>query len=273
MSVFQFFSLKTAVGLVLLGWLGFFMSDANISSGFLSTDFAQTQTAPAPADLEGAWQLLSPAAGKNQTATVVKTLADGFFSVAHFDKAGKKFLGTYGGTYTLSEGKFQGKFEFHTFDSTKVGQSILGTVKKQNGAWQLTLPGEAQASQTWVKGKEKTARSPLAGAWRISHRLGQDGQLRPMVQGPRKTIKILSGDRFQWIAFNSETAAFSGTGGGTYTAQDGKYTEHIEFFSRDSSRVGMQITFNFEMKDGRWQHTGQSSTGSPVHEVWQRLAQ
>ena len=43
-------------------------------------------------------------------------------------------------------------------------------------------------------------------------------------------MKILTGSRFQWIAYNTETKQFFGTGGGSYTAKNGVYTENIEFF-------------------------------------------
>ncbi|GGK81008.1 membrane or secreted protein [Rufibacter glacialis] len=250
--------------------MGSFYHFSPETPAYLTHEHRMVQTSSSPTELEGAWQLVGKT-GIGGQMTVVQTLADGFFSVAHFDKAGKKFLGTYGGTYTLAKGKFAGKYEFNTFDSTKVGSAVAGTLARKNGKWLLqTVSGVDKAPQTWEKVADKNATSPLAGAWRISGRLGENGQMNRMVPGPRKTIKILSKDRFQWIAFNSETGAFSGTGGGTYTAQNGKYTEHIEFFSRDNNRVGMELTFNYEIKDGNWHHTGLSSTGGKVNEVWSR---
>ncbi|WP_181306265.1 membrane or secreted protein [Rufibacter sp. XAAS-G3-1] len=269
MATLSIFSFKALLGIGLLFWGSFsiFSPETTITQNHQLTS---VQANPKAAELEGAWQLVSKARQEGQ-ASVVQTLADGFFSVAHFDKAGKRFMGTYGGTYTLTNGKLTAKYEFNTFDSTRVGSAVTGTLIRKNGKWQLqTVSGVNNAPQTWEKVPEKNPASPLAGAWRISGREGQNGQMNQMVPGPRKTIKILSGDRFQWIAFNSETAAFSGTGGGTYTAQNGKYTEHIEFFSRDNNRVGMQLTFNYEVKDGNWHHTGLSSTGGKVNEIWTR---
>ncbi|MCJ7756623.1 MAG: hypothetical protein MUP24_00645 [Gillisia sp.] len=46
-----------------------------------------------------------------------------------------------------------------------------------------------------------------------------------------RTIKILSGDHFQWIPINSAAKEFSGTGGGIYPANNRFYNETIEFFS------------------------------------------
>jgi hypothetical protein len=85
---------------------------------------------------------------------------------------------------------------------------------------------------------------------------------------PRKTMKILSGTRFQWIAYNTETKKFMGTGGGTYTTKNGNYNENIEFFSRDNSKSGLKLKFDYEIIDNQWNHKGFSSKGDPLHEIW-----
>lgn len=222
--------------------------------------------------LEGAWRLTSTAGkGNQENLTTIKLVQDGFFTVAVYDRQSKKFVGTYGGTYTTTKGQLTEKYEFNTSDSTQVGKTATGKYVLKNGKWQTAgLGRESNGNETWEKLNEQKSNSPLAGTWRITGR-ERDGEMNTMRPGPRKTLKVLSGTLFQWIAFNSETGEFSGTGGGTYTAQDGKYTEHIEFFSRDSSRVGMQLSFNFEVKDGKWHHTGQSSSGNKVNEIWKRI--
>lgn len=85
---------------------------------------------------------------------------------------------------------------------------------------------------------------------------------------PRKTMKVLSGTRFQWIAYNTETKQFMGTGGGTYTTLKGKYTENIEFFSRDNSKAGLSLVFDYSLENGTWNHKGFSSKGVAMHEIW-----
>ncbi|MBB6610631.1 membrane or secreted protein [Pontibacter sp. Tf4] len=217
-------------------------------------------------NLEGAWRLSGQADG----TTTIKLVQDGYFTVAVYDQKGKKFIGTYGGTYTITGNKLTEQYEFSTFDATQVGKTTTGTSTVKNGNWQTTGLGQAKGKQTWERINEQESASPLAGTWRITGR-GQEGKMNTMKPGPRKTLKVLSGSRFQWIAFNTETGEFSGTGGGTYTAQDGIYTETIEFFSRDSSRVGMQLSFNYALTNGKWHHTGQSSTGKKVNEIWQRI--
>lgn len=83
-------------------------------------------------------------------------------------------------------------------------------------------------------------------------------------------MKILAGTRFRWIARDVDTRESAGTGGGTYTTDDGAYVEAIEFFPRDDSRVGRELEFDYELNDGAWRHPGLSSTGDPIHEIWSR---
>ena len=94
--------------------------------------------------------------------------------------------------------------------------------------------------------------------------------MQTIEKSARKTVKILSSTRFQWVAINTETKEFFGTGGGTYTFTNGKYTENIEFFSRDSSRVGASLNFNGSVTKKVWTHKGLSSRGEPIHEEWMR---
>jgi hypothetical protein len=122
----------------------------------------------------------------------------------------------------------------------------------------------------WVH-KGLSSPGDLGGAWEIigRKRNGEMQDLSARRTGPRKTMKILSGTRFQWIAFNTETKRFSGTGGGSYTTnEDGLYIEKIEFFSRDKSRVGQHLSFDYKLVNGDWVHKGLSSKGQPIHEVW-----
>ena len=126
-------------------------------------------------------------------------------------------------------------------------------------------------TETWQRIDSAAGKqASLAGAWRIRERESQPGQMTLIQQGPRKTIKWLSDTRFQWAAINTQTKQFFGTGGGTYTLENGKYTEHIAFFSRDPKRVGMSVSFDYELKDSDWHHRGQSTTGNKIYEVWAR---
>ncbi len=109
---------------------------------------------------------------------------------------------------------------------------------------------------------------PLDGQWLFATRGPDTGQERRGDDQPRKTLKFLKDGYFQWIAYNTETMDFRGTGGGRYAAIQGTYTEVIQFFSRDDSRVGAELAFQFERKGDEWHHTGNNSRGEPMYEIW-----
>jgi len=127
---------------------------------------------------------------------------------------------------------------------------------------------ELEWSKEWILLSKKP--KDLNGKWLMAGRMTEQGERRRDTSGPRKTMKFLLDGFFQWIAYNTETFQFFGSGGGYYTTEGGKYTEHIEYFSRDSSRVGAVLPFNYELKGTDWHHQGFSSKGDPMHEIWSK---
>ena len=116
--------------------------------------------------------------------------------------------------------------------------------------------------------REPSLSQPLDGQWLFATRGPDTGQERRGDENPRKTLKFLKDGYFQWIAYNTETMEFFGTGGGRYAADNGTYTEMIQFFSRDDSRVGAELSFQFERQGNDWHHTGSNSRGEPMYEIW-----
>jgi hypothetical protein len=208
--------------------------------------------------LQGAWK-------RNlDTAIQTLTIVDNYFSVATFHVQDKKFINTSGGTALQENGELKGKIEFNTADRSAVTKNYELAFQQQGTKLIFPYSGIAVG---WDRLDD--AQQGLSGNWKIIGR-EQDGKMAEMRPGARKTIKILSGTRFQWAAINSETGDFFGTGGGFYTFENGKYTEHIEFFSRDATRVGASLSFNGELKEGNWHHSGLSSKGDRIYEIWSR---
>jgi len=218
-----------------------------------------------PADLVGAWQFVEPSG----TRTVL-TFTNNY--VIHTAYEADRFISSSGGTWQLTGNNLIEVVEFNSKDSTQVGSAERMAVSLVNRKLTVvTRSGKIIVGRVGQPGLARPGSSAqLAGLWRITGRANETGQLTPMQRGPRKTLKLLTETRFQWVAINPQTKQFSGTGGGTYTLKDGKYTETIEFFSRDNSRVGKSLTFGAEVSPTEWHHTGQSSTGSSVNEIWTR---
>lgn len=212
---------------------------------------------------EGAWQ-----AHDQDGNTLILILADGHYSLTAYDLSKKTFASTRGGKYKTENDALVEMVEFNTLEPQQVGTEVrVLTWSKKGNEVSLTGPAGLVFSRVDDGGPGK-----LAGAWVITGRMS-NGELRTMTPGARRTMKILSGSRFQWIAYNVDTKDLSGTGGGTYTTVDGKYTENIEFFSRDNSRVGASLSFEFAIGNKTWRHKGLSSKGEPIDEVWSRRSE
>ena len=127
----------------------------------------------------------------------------------------------------------------------------------------------------WSKNWGNVSKTPkdLNGKWLMAGRVTDQGERRRDTSRPRKTMKFLLNGYFQWTAFNTETFQFFGSGGGFYTTENGKYTEHIQYFSRDNNRVGAVLPFNYSLKGYDWHHQGYSSKGDPIYEIWSIRAQ
>lgn len=210
--------------------------------------------------LNGAWRTT----GANG-ATVLIAVADNYLMETTYEP--NRFISTRGGVLSQTGDQLNLNIEFDSQDSGRVGQTEPYRIQFANNRLVMTSSG---GNRTFSRAEEPSGPTPLTGLWRITGRANEAGQLTTMQRGPRKTLKLLTGTRFQWAAINPQTKQFSGTGGGTYALKDGQYTETIDFFSRDNSRVGKSITFGATITGNDWRHTGQSSTGGKVDEVWSR---
>lgn len=213
-------------------------------------------------DLEGSWQLAERNGNPVEDMEMFMIIQDGYFSIGAKIKEGDKFHSARGGEFSIEGNNYTEIQDFNTENPELIGKEINYELEMQGDRFILSDPINRLV---WQKISDEE--DDLTRNWVITGRQ-QNGEMSTMTPGDRRTVKILSGGRFQWIAFNSATGQFSGTGGGTYTAKDGTYTENIEFFSRDDSRVGASLEFEYEVKDGEWHHQGQSSKGDPIYEVW-----
>lgn len=211
--------------------------------------------------LEGAWEWKGQdTLGKDTYAVVI--FMNGYQVATWYDPVSGEFISTNGGQYSFDGTTITEVVEFHSDNQDRVGDTVsFQVILTEN---ELGIVGRDDA----LKRLDDGTPGELSGAWLFSGRK-RDGEIsRRDINLPRKTMKLLSGTRFQWIAYNTATKQFMATGGGTYSTEDGKYTENIEFFSRDSSRVGASLAFEFTLKDGDWHHFGKNSRGEPLYEFW-----
>ena len=210
--------------------------------------------------LQGAW--MQQEGDKN----MLLLFQDGYLT--RTDYTPQAFILSQGGLVESRGDSLRLRWEFDSQTPENVGQVLQGIFQIEGDILTLKL---GEKTQTYRR--MDTLEEPLAGVWQITQRK-QAGQLGPVTHtGTRKTLKILSGNRFQWFAIDPGEKRFNATGGGRYTFEDGVYTEHIEFFSRDSTRVGASLEFQGAIKAGEWHHQGTSSKGQAIYEVWSKVQQ
>ena len=211
----------------------------------------------------GAWESLHHSeSGENLKTVAIFT--EGYQVATTYNAITGEFVGTNGGTWKLSGNTVTEKAEFDSTDPEAVGIEKSFKISLDHSNLKI-LEGDI----TFKRIDDGTP-GKLEGAWLMSGRV-VDGETQTRdISSPRKTMKILSGTRFQWIAYDTSTKQFMATGGGTYTTLEGKYVENIEFFSRDNFRVGMDLTFNYSLINNSWHHSGLSSKGDPINEIWSK---
>ncbi len=161
---------------------------------------------------------------KEGNVTTIVQLIDKYYTEAVYQESPPKFISTKGG--------------FISNDVNPVVHLEYNSLFEQDSLKTITLADLNTFEKVDLQPQ------PLDGLWLMGGRMRNDVMTNRDTSGPRKTLKVLYNGRFQWIAFHTETFAFMGTGGGSYSAENGVYKEYIEFFSRDNSRVGLYCLLN-----------------------------
>ena len=209
----------------------------------------------------GSWERIHTSNdGKELKSIVIFTESHQSISIIE-NKTGK-LIHSNGGTWSLDGNTMTEVVEFDTDNPERVGSSVVFDIELNNNYLKIV------GSDRKFFRNDDGGPGELNGAWLMSSRIRNGVMQKRETNRPRKTMKILSGTRFQWIAYDTSKKTFIATGGGTYTTKNGIYTENIEFFSRDISRVGMKLEFEYSLKDGNWNHKGFSSRGKAINEIW-----
>jgi hypothetical protein len=146
-----------------------------------------------------------------------------------------KFISTNGGTWKLTGDTMTEKVEFDSNNSERVSKEVSFDVVINDSILEIV------GSKIKFRRIDKGEPVKLQGVWIMSGSL-IDGKTQSRdISGPIKTMKILSGKRFQRISYNTETNQVLGAGGGFYSTTNNEYIENTEFFSTDDSKVRQQI--------------------------------
>ena len=159
--------------------------------------------------INGAWEKYKTnSEGTNDRYVAI--FSNGFNSSTVYNNINGKFISTNGGSWYINGNLLTQKIEFDSKNPERVGLTITSKIELKENKMKIISTGE-----TWTKIDDGTP-GKLKGAWLMSGRIRDGVKSMRNIDRPRKTMKILSGSRFQWIAYNTTTKQFMGTGGGTY---------------------------------------------------------
>src|SRR5690606_8110855 len=146
----------------------------------------------------GAWESLHTSENEIPLKTVA-IFTDGYQVATTYEANTGKFISTNGGAWKLNGNTMTENVEFDSSAPERVGSEVSFEVQINGNTMDIV------GSEHTFKRIDDGTPGKLQGAWLMSGRV-RDGETKTRdTSGPRKTMKILSGKRFQWIAYNTET--------------------------------------------------------------------
>ena len=199
-------------------------------AGFCLPCFLFSQSASSPETaMYGGWM------SREEGLCRLILIQDDYLIFTVYDEKNPTFHYCWGGPLKRANNQMLVRLDFHSKGIPVSGRYMQLKLQQEGDRIQFDEEGKITNCN-----KLKDPEGALTGVWRISSRQ-QNGQMTSFPLTARRTLKLLTGNRFQWVAINIETGEFFGTGGGSYQFDHGRYTENIPFFRDDNSRVGQKL--------------------------------
>jgi hypothetical protein len=100
-----------------------------------------------------------------------------------------------------------------------------------------------------------TAQAP-SGAYKATETQYGDTKQSKEELSRQPVIKLFKDGHWIVASFGDSAGGFQGTAGGTYKIVNGKYVEHISFFSWDSTAVGKSYIYDYTLNGNEYSQDG-----------------
>ena len=119
-------------------------------------------------------------------------------------------------------------------------------------------------------GHTSTEPNQLEGTW--EHVFPNPGSTQRPPEGTRH-IKLIAGQHFVWVLYDTAKGNPQYTAGGTYTLTGNSYTEHIDFMNVQSADkfVGKDQPFTIKLEGDTLTLSGTLPNGEKISEIWKRV--
>jgi len=130
-------------------------------------------------------------------------------------------------------------FQFHILMAVFLAAGLSLSSCQPASAGESQSSAEADATQNSSADQLQGTWKLLAAKWNADTKQFADNTM----------YKIFTGDRFAFVWFNPHDHTFTGAGGGTYTVDNGQFTETLEYLAMDSTAAGTSQTYDFKIMD------------------------
>jgi len=134
----------------------------------------------------------------------------------------------------------------------------------------LIITNRDKTFQIW----DVPAGKPLnhLGAWQlVSFKYGDTDKWSEVPPG-EKRIKLITGTRFTWIAYETVSGKVKSIAGGPFTLSGSSCTQTIEYAGEGmADYLGKKQSFTIQLERDELHQSGQLSDGTKMEEIWQRI--
>ncbi len=198
-----------------------------------------------PDPLIGAWSGQDSRDGRAIEVVVI-------FTAAHqvavwFDPVDGEVVHTNGGLWSRSGTRVTEIVEFDSDNPGRVGSSVSFDVDLSDT--ELSIVG-SDMRLTRVDGGDQ---GRLEGAWLLFERLEAGRWIAS--ESSLRTVRLMSGERFQQVVYDPESGRLVSTLGGTYVTGRDELVETVEFRRSPPNAGGPQVRYSLRQDAGNWWQT------------------
>lgn len=211
--------------------------------------------------LKGAWKMVSTEKSfhnkkrsyANDGWVIWRTISNSYFSTAFVDTVNNSLAGLIFGTLEiLPNNQYIDNYDCLWFGNYVEPHSLLFNYKTDGKTYSHTGFGKFVYSDNFERIAEKPIESnQIKGVWLLISKefFESPGKNENYENSTMKLYRIYTDNYWSVTKFDLENMQFDGTGGGTYSLENGDYSEYVNYLSWNMADVGRNIEFKIEVSD------------------------
>lgn len=224
------------------------------------------------ATIEGTWRMSSHQTQSGNemvmpSFTQIKIYTGNRFFLINYNEEDNQFLMALGGKYTREATTFKEYIEYYSEDSTLAGSIFdfdytsdavsyhQSGILKQEGVADIIIAESYERLELGIA--EYKAKNKLLGVWKMEKAAYNKMEEAVPLPDGQETYKVITPGHFYVVQSKLENGYFDGVVFGTYKLENNKYIETIHTTSRDSTIIGLSVTYDYEANESTFIQKGE----------------